>query len=389
MTKLSTHGARMGSMARSRQLAPRAWCAHFRQNVIAIIFTLFCLGRPAAFGQSITYGKIGDNGSIIVPIANSALSYSADYGTVLVSAPPGLDLITLPSSQLGLTSISPGATAQFTLNYQVGPNSSEGSYLLQIYPSHASPLTYLDPPGSSLRTSVNIVIDNTPPSITLSAGGAPFAVATATPVVTVAAADNFGIQYIKLEGVSYSSTNYVSGVQTSAQNTFPDSGVLADGSYTATVVDLAGNVQTQNLFIDTANPNGTNLNPTGGVYSSSTVNGLVSTATAPSGIASIIVTCSGFSSTTTFSCSSPAKVGPYDFALAGTCTITRTNCAGKSTNETVNVSTGLPTITVKGVGSSETHSTSFSASTGALTNGISTITVTAGQFGAGIPAGYA
>jgi hypothetical protein len=315
--------------------------AHFRQNTLSFILTLLCLGQSAAFGQSVTYGKIGDNGSVIIPIANSALSYSADYGTVLVHAPPGLDLITLPSSQLGLTSIAPGATVQFTLNYQIAPTASEGSYQLQIYPSHAGPLTYLDPPGSSLKALINFVVDNTPPAINLSAGGASFTNATATPTVTVSATDNYGIQYIKLEGVGYSSTNYISGVQTSASNTFPDSpATLADGSYTATVVDLAGNSTSNAFIISTSTPNADSEDDKGGritdvIPSSRCI--VIHARDTTAGIASISISGTGLSKTMTYACGVPAK--STDVYSGAFCNLTEhstytyivTSCSGKQT----------------------------------------------------------
>lgn len=99
--------------------------------------------------------------------------------------------------------------------------------------------------NTTVPSCVNAYIDRSAATIIMSNAGGAVADggATSTATITIAATDSGGIYSMKLEksDVSYSSTNYVSGVQTSAQNTFPDSGVLTDGQYTATVVDLAGN----------------------------------------------------------------------------------------------------------------------------------------------------
>lgn len=96
----------------------------------------------------------------------------------------------------------------------------------------------------------SVVVDNTGPEINMSNAGGSVADggATSTGTITIAPTDPGGIYSITVAGVSYSSTNYPSGVQTSPSNTFPDSSVLADGSYVATVTDLAGN-STSNGFI--------------------------------------------------------------------------------------------------------------------------------------------
>lgn len=107
------------------------------------------------------------------------------------------------------------------------------------------------PQGHSREQCVNVVIDRSAATITMSNAGGTVADggATSTATITVAGDDFGGIYSIKLEGPSYSSTSYVSGVQTSAQATFPTGGSLADGSYTATVTDLAGNAAQASFII--------------------------------------------------------------------------------------------------------------------------------------------
>lgn len=89
----------------------------------------------------------------------------------------------------------------------------------------------------------DVVVDNTGPTINMSNAGGTVADggATSTATITIAPTDSGGIYSITVAGVSYSSTNYPSDVQTAPSNTFPDSGTLADGSYTVTVIDLADN----------------------------------------------------------------------------------------------------------------------------------------------------
>ena len=161
-----------------------------------------------------------------------------------------------------------------------------------------------------------------------------------------------------------------------------DLGSLSDGQYTLRAIDQASNYTSVNFTIDTANPGGANLNSSGGTYNQATVNALVSTATALSGI-NLIGISGSFTSSTAFNCSSPSKVGPFNLTNAGTYTITRRNCAGTSTSETINVSTGLPTVVMTAVGPTTTDSTTFSANIDALQTGTSTITVR--TTGAGIP----
>lgn len=110
------------------------------------------------------------------------------------------------------------------------------------------------PQGHAREQCVNVVIDRTAATITMSNAGGTVANggATSTATITIAGTDSGGIQTIKLEGPSYSSTSYVSGVQMSAQVTFPDSGTMGDGSYTATVTDLAGNAAEAGFEIDTS-----------------------------------------------------------------------------------------------------------------------------------------
>src|SRR5947207_248683 len=72
-------------------------------------------------------GSHGDAGSISISIANNPLSFSADNVTITVSTPPGLNLQTQLSSQLGPSPVSPGTTVQFLLNFQIGMNAANGT----------------------------------------------------------------------------------------------------------------------------------------------------------------------------------------------------------------------------------------------------------------------
>ena len=128
-------------------------------GVARFILTATCIIQAmAVFAQqqqvSIIAGP-GDAGSISIPIANNPLSFSPDNVTITVSAPPGLDLQTQPSSQLGPSPVAPGTTVQFLLNYQIGPNATSGNYMVTFHPTYAGSLTYLDPPGGTLDTSVS------------------------------------------------------------------------------------------------------------------------------------------------------------------------------------------------------------------------------------------
>ncbi len=98
----------------------------------------------------------GATGSISIPIASNPLSFVPDDVTITVSAPPGLDLQTRPSSQLGPSSVAPGPTVQFVLNYQVGPSAVDGTYTVMRISDHdrhrlgANPASVSehDPPAS-------------------------------------------------------------------------------------------------------------------------------------------------------------------------------------------------------------------------------------------------
>ncbi len=112
-------------------------------------------------------------------------------------------------------------------------------------------------PGQNLANEcVDVVVDNTPPSILLKdVAGNVFNNATSSNVIVVEGdVPGSGVYSINLVGVGYSSTNYVSGVQPSASNTFPDSGVLSDGQYVATVTSLSGEVSQIKFFVDTSSP---------------------------------------------------------------------------------------------------------------------------------------
>ena len=108
--------------------------------------------------QAQVVGTVGDVGSITVPVANNTLSFAADSVLVTASAPPGLDFQILSTSQLGPSSVAPGTTNVFLISYQIGPNAQSGSYTLQIHPTYAGALTYLQPPGTTLDTTVNFPI---------------------------------------------------------------------------------------------------------------------------------------------------------------------------------------------------------------------------------------
>lgn len=107
------------------------------------------------------------------------------------------------------------------------------------------------PNSHQAQSCPSVVVDNTGPEINMSNAGGTVANggATSTATITIAPTDSGGIYSMTVAGVSYSSTNYPSGVQTSPSNAFPDSGTLADGSYTVTVEDLAGNQASVSFII--------------------------------------------------------------------------------------------------------------------------------------------
>ena len=102
-----------------------------------------------------------------------------------------------------------------------------------------------DSAGKNARSCVDVVVDNSPGTVTLKdTGGNIFTGATSSTTIVVQGDDtDSGIDRIVLvqtSGGSYSSTSTVSGVQTSAQATFPTSGSLSDGVYAALVYNLSG-----------------------------------------------------------------------------------------------------------------------------------------------------
>jgi hypothetical protein len=144
--------------------------------------------------------------------------------------------------------------SQFT-----GPNTPQAQYGAwatafipdQVTSVCATVQDHPQPGQHPAQQCVNTYVDNTAPSTpTFTSAGAAFTVATATPIITVTATDSGGIYSIKIDnGVSYSSTNYPSGVQTAASNQFPNSSTLPNGTYAVTVVDLAGNVNSNSCFM--------------------------------------------------------------------------------------------------------------------------------------------
>lgn len=196
------------------------------------------------------------------------------------------------------------------------------------------------PPQSHTKSRCEIVVvDNITPLLTLQdTSSNTFTTATSTNIVVVKGDDSSsGIYAIGLVGVSYSSWHYVNGVQTSASNTFPDSGALADGLYTAYVVDLASNVTSAQFQIDTTTtPHPTLANVNGSAQSgtvTSTNNVVINEIGPPSGIRSIALTGpGGYSAAFAFACASVAKAGPFALVVEGTYTATAFGCNGTTSD---------------------------------------------------------
>lgn len=213
------------------------------------------------------------------------------------------------------------------------------------------------PSGSERINCVDGYVDRSGPTITMSNAGGTVADggATSTATITVQGVDPGGIYSIKVakSDVSYSSTNYVSGVQTTASNTFPDSpNTLIDGTYNVTVVDLAGNQASGIMVVRTSPPSVSGKNahrdtlpPNPAHFGSS--NTLAGFCEDPSGISSISVD----GSATSFSCD-PVRVttsaySPFYQVAPGAHSVTCTNCAGLSATKNFSVDIGTHYFTLK------------------------------------------
>jgi hypothetical protein len=191
------------------------------------------------------------------------------------------------------------------------------------------------PPNSHYKSRCEIVlVDNITPLLTLAdTSGTPFTQATSSTSVVVKGNDsNSGIYAIGLVGVSYSSWHYVGGVSTFASNTFPDSGSLANGAYTAYVVDLASNVTSGEfrVWTGTGPSSGANshANPLPENQKSTDCFTAV-TADTVAGIDSITFSKDGggYSQSAIFQCASEVEFGPFCNLAAGSYTARIQNCA--------------------------------------------------------------
>ena len=199
------------------------------------------------------------------------------------------------------------------------------------------------PQGNVNQLCRNAYIDRSAPTITMTNAGGTVADggATSTTTITIAGTDSGGIYSIKLEGgVSYSSTNYPSGVQTSAQNTFPDSSGLTDGSYTATVVDLAGNSAQARFTIATSTGNSAGKKHDGSDFgpSGASTTSFFCSWSSPAGIKEVTFDGAPYS----FGCpgSTSVVVGPFASLATGGHTCTGETCAGISTSTSIDIYAG-------------------------------------------------
>lgn len=215
-------------------------------------------------------------------------------------------------------------------------------------------------PSAHLTTPycVDVVVDNIPPVPSLYANGSLFTGATSYNIITVQGDDSgSGTYTLNLVGPGgYNETSTNSAVSTTYSANFPlVGGTLADGAYTATVTDLAGNSASVSFTVDSSGSNTSNNSSTSNnvPISSSTVGPgqcLVARASnSVSGIKSISFGGNGVSTTTAnFSCQSSAAFGPFCNLAIGTFTVTATSCSGiqnsypvQSSNPTGNVTFGF------------------------------------------------
>ena len=227
------------------------------------------------------------------------------------------------------------------------------------------------PQGNTAQRCRNVIIDRMPPAITLKASGSPFTVATNIPIVTVEAIDTgSGIYSIKLDGVSYSSTNYVTGVQTTASNQFPDASSLVDGEYTATVVDLAGNSASAAFTVKTTPPDGEFQDALGNILLGNVFSSTTSLVVVARSDALIAEAEAGLLSCQ-YNSSDVAKCGPVPSLAPGIHTSTITDFAGNIRTTTFTVVSGITQGYLTYVGSGSTINANFNADPGAILFGYS------------------
>lgn len=191
------------------------------------------------------------------------------------------------------------------------------------------------PQGFNLASCLNVVIDNSAPSISALPGLIGDGSITKHNVITITGdAPNSGIYSIELTGISYSSTSYVDGILTYSSNTFPDSGVLADGVYSAKVTSLSGLTNSLTFTIAATSPtiNAVDSNDIpyfGYLVDTNTVVFLAQSDAA--GISSIGAPIGG---SVDFDCPSSAAIGPY-YGIAPSGLVSATDCAGNISSTTV------------------------------------------------------
>lgn len=175
-----------------------------------------------------------------------------------------------PGPNIAFNTLFDGATAtndilttyfkQFTnsngaiaTNWQINNNPSQqtqnSSWNTNVFPEGArqvcvSATSY--PRGTTRSQGQNVVIDRTPPIATLTdSADVPFTFATSSTTIKVVGTETVsasGIYTLNLAGPAFNQTSTNTSVTTSYSATFPiGGGTLADGQYSATVCDLAGN----------------------------------------------------------------------------------------------------------------------------------------------------
>ena len=204
-------------------------------------------------------------------------------------------------------------------------------------------------------------LDRVPPTTPTIAdtSGNPITTATSSTTVVITGSDALSGAYTLnlTDGGSYNetSTNTMPSPNTPYSATFPiGGGALADGSYTATVMDQAGNQASVSFTVDSSGSN-TSANPSTSnniPISSSTITAgqciVPRASNNVSGITSLSFGGNGLSTTTAnFAASTSAALGPFCNLAVGTYTFTATSGSGiqnsysaYSTNPTGNVNWG-------------------------------------------------
>lgn len=238
------------------------------------------------------------------------------------------------------------------------------------------------PDGTELIDCVDGVVDNLPPTVTFTdTGGNPFSNATSSTSIIVVGNDPVsasGVYTVNLVGPSLNQTSTNTSVTQSYSATFSS---LADGQYTATVTDLAGNSASNTFVVDTSGPNGSNADGNGSSLPGNTMPNdgcLVASADSVAGVRSISISGPSYGPiATSFNCPDKATVGPFCGLAAGNYTITINDCAGNTnhTPDVVSVTTGAVFVSMTAVSPTLAQSATFYPTASQLVQGVSTMSI--------------